>query len=223
MPAPTAPLGAPVFFALIGDIVGSRDLPDRAVFQRELRDLVDELNAELEAEAIAAPLKLTAGDEIQALLARPDAAVDILVRIADRLHPASIVWGLGRGALATDLDPDVSALDGPCFHRARDALGAAARDGAWLRLEGFARPHDAALAALFRLMGGIRARWTEVQARYVRAVRTRLQREVAEQLGVSEPAVSKALASAQFTTVEEGERAARALLRWLGEAPGIEA
>lgn len=208
------------YYALIGDIVGSRTLENRAAVQRRLRELLEEIDEELGTDALAAPLKLTAGDEVQALLAEPAVVVPMVVRFADRLHPVRMTWGLGRGTLTTDLERDVSVLDGPCFHRARAALDGATHEDAWLRVEGIGQPHARVVNALFLLMGAIRDRWTETQARYVGAVRGRLQKDVARELGVSEPAVSKALSSARFTIVEEGERAAEELLRWLGGPQG---
>lgn len=222
MIAPDRP-DTPTFYALIGDIVGSRELPNRAEVQRRLAREIEALNDRLGDERLAAPLRLVAGDELQALLADPAAAVEIAVGLADALHPVALRWGLGAGPLDTDLDPDVSLLDGPCFHRARRALDAAADDDTWLRAEGFPAPYSATVSALFRLMGAIRSDWTETQARYVREVRGRLQKEVAERFDVNRSTVSRALASARFRDVREGERAARELLRRLAaerpEAP----
>ncbi|MGH7482063.1 MAG: SatD family protein [Longimicrobiales bacterium] len=206
-----------MFYAMIGDVVGSRELEDRAAVQRRLRDAVQALNGAV-AASLAAPLKLTAGDELQALLTDPAAAVDIAVGIADALHPASVVWGLGRGELATELVSDVALLDGPCFHRARSAVEAAAARGAWLRQEGLEAPHGETLTALFDLAWAIRSSWTPTQLRYVRGARDSLQQEVAARFGVSKQAVSKSLDAARFSSVREGEDAARALLRWLGES-----
>lgn len=70
--------------------------------------------------------------------------------------------------------------------------------------------------ALFDLMGGLRTGWTETQARYVRAARGRMQKEVAEELGVDKSTVSKALSAASFRWLEAGEEAARQLLSSLG-------
>lgn len=207
------------FFALSGDLVGSRALEDRSGVQRRLLATLERQNHDLAPHVVAAPLRVTDGDGVQGLL-RSDGAgaiVDIVVGIEDALYPASMTWGVGRGTLSTDLHDDVAALDGPCFHRARRALDAARHDAVWLRSEGLGGPHDSVLGSLFGLMGAVRSRWTDVQARYVREVRGRLQREVAERLGVSEPAVSKGLTAARFAAVEEAEGAARALLTWVDE------
>lgn len=205
------------YLALIGDVVGSRELEDRAGVQRRLRELLADLNRELDAEApgdgpLAAELAVTAGDEVQGLLLRPGAAVDVLVRLADALHPVRLAWGVGAGELETDLEGDVSLLDGPCFHRARTALEGAAEEGAWARVVGLGPAVDRGLSSLFRLMGAIRQGWTDTQARYVRAVRGRLQKEVAERFDVSPSVVSESLKAARYRDLLEGEAAARDLL-----------
>lgn len=234
--------GEPVhpYLALIGDVVGSRGLEDRAGVQRRLRRLLEALSRELGAPAegdlgggspadrdaarrvkrdgppLAAPLAVTAGDEIQGLLLRPGAAVDVLVRLADGLHPVRIAWGLGAGELETDLGGDVSLLDGPCFHRARSAVERATKDGAWARAVGLGPAVDRGVSALFRLMGAVRGGWTETQARYVRTVRGRLQKEVAERFDVSPSVVSESLKAARYRELAEAEEAARALLARFG-------
>lgn len=217
-------------FALIGDVVGSRELEDRAATQRILQASLAALNRPGNEggcrEAMAAALKLTAGDEVQVLLVDPAPAVDIIVRIGDDLHPVAIAWGLGAGTLSTDEDEDVAVLDGSCFHRARAAVEAAGRERAWVHAAGFAPPHQEALSGLFRLMGAIRSRWKPAQMRYIRGARDRLQQDVAEMHGVDESTVSKALQAARFRDVEAGETAARALLAWMKDRPaqdGLEA
>jgi hypothetical protein len=211
----------PIYFALIGDVVSSRDLPNRAEVQRRLRAMLEQLNHELGGELVA-PLKLTAGDEVQGLLARPEAVVEILVAIADALHPARLVWGLGRGTLETDLSDDISVLDGPCLHRARESVLSAKAEGRWLVAGGIREPHGRVLASLLDLVAAIRSGWTETRIRYVREARSRQQQEVAALLGVSKQAVHKALSAAHFATVVEAEAATRDLLRWAG-APAEEA
>lgn len=208
------------YYALIGDIAGSRQMENRAEIQRTLLRTIEKLNGRFRCggspgDAVAAPLKLTAGDEIQSLLRDPVIAVNMVVEIADALHPAEVVWGLGAGGLSTDLGWDVGMLDGPCFHRARAAVESAGSDGGWLRAEGFDPPHAEALSALFRVMRAVRSRWKPAQVRYIRGARDRLQKEVAEMHDVDESTVSKALQAARFRDVEAGEAAARALLEWM--------
>jgi SatD family (SatD) len=208
----------PMYLALIGDVVGSRELSDRAEVQRRLQATIGELNVEL-VGALAAPLKLVAGDEVEGLLIGGEAVVDVVVALADALHPAALAWGLGLGPLTTDLSEDVSVVDGPCLHLARGALESWEAKERWLSPAGIDAPAGVAIGALFTLMWAIRAHWTDTQLRYVRGARLGTQQDVAERFGVSKQAVSKVLASARFHAVEQGEAAARALLRGLAPDP----
>ncbi len=203
----------PPFVAVIGDILGSRQLRDRAGVQRRLRSALEQINAWVATEGLAAAFRLTAGDEFQGLLTRPELIVDITRRLADALPELRIIFGVGRGELTTELYPDVGSLDGPCFHLAREALDTAREDDVWLRARGFGPPFDATTSALFRLLDIVRRDWTEKQARYAREARTRLQKDVAAMFDVSPSVVSESLKAASFQAVLEAEEAARSLLK----------
>lgn len=200
-----------VYLALIGDVVGSRAVEGRAELQRSLERATGGVNNIL-APALAAPLTLTAGDEIQGLFRDPAAVVDAVVEVADLVFPARLVHGLGLGRLETDLGPDPALLDGPCFHRAREALEEARGEGSWLVARGLREPGDQVVSAIFRLLGELRSRWTVIQAEHVRHARRRPQKEVAERLRKAESTVSESLKAAGFQAHLEGEKALRLAL-----------
>lgn len=192
--------------ALMGDVVGSREVDDRAGLQRRLTSLLDDLNR-IHAEHLVAPLRLVRGDEFQGLLNGSRPIVPLLTHIEDGLHPVRVTFGVGRGALSTDPGPDVGALDGPVFHRGREALEEARRRDQWARVSGFGGAADAVIGSQLALVEAVRSRWTETQRRYARAARTALQREVAREFDVSESTVSKSLSAARFHVVVEAEDA----------------
>jgi hypothetical protein len=210
-----------VFLALIGDVEGSRQIAQRARLQRELERATARVNRIL-GPALAAPLSLTAGDEIQGLFRDPAAAVDAVIEVADAVFPARLVHGLGLGPLETDLGPDPALLDGPCFHLAREAMLEARGEGSWLVARGLREPGDVLVSALFRLLGELRSRWTEIQAEHVRHARGRPQKEVAERLRKAESTVSESLKAAGFQAALEGESALRAALRAFGRADEVQ-
>ncbi|HEM46095.1 MAG TPA: hypothetical protein ENO23_03520 [Alphaproteobacteria bacterium] len=210
-PASATSEAAPVYVVVIGDLVGSRELPDRASAQDRLREAVAAFN-ERSGDVLAAPLDVTGGDEMKTILEDPAVAVDVITQLSDALHPIGITWGVGRGALATSWVPDVGNLDGPCFHRARRANEEASKEGVWAKALGFSPLDDEVASALLRLVGAIRASWTEKQVEYVRSVRVKSQKETAGDLGVTEGAVSQSLQRARYQDVAEGEAALRSLL-----------
>jgi len=191
-------------------------MEDRARFQRELQDLLTTVNRGFGRGVVAAPMAITAGDEIQGLFRRPRAVVEVVTRIGEALFPVRLVYGLGWGPLATDLGRNVARLDGPCFHEARSALRKAAKDGAWVVAGGFGERADILISALFRLMDEIRSRWKDRQVTYVREARTDLQKNVAARLGVTPSTVSESLKAAGYSALLQGESALEDLLAEFG-------
>jgi hypothetical protein len=208
--------GEPRYVALIGDIAGSRSLPNRAEIQDQLRELFLALNRDLPEGHLAAPLAFSAGDQFQALLHRPESAMEIIRWLADEMHPIRFHHGLGYGPLTTSLRSEVGFLDGPCFHSAREALERGTGQDRWVSSSGFGEDVVRQIDAIFRLMDAIRSGWTEKQNRYARHARTLPQKEVATLLEVSPSVVSESLKAARFEAVREGEEAARILLAPFG-------
>lgn len=222
--------------ALIADLVASRESPDRAALQAALAELLETLNSE-HANALAAPLIQTAGDELQALLRPLEAehALHVIRELSDALYgrrfQQRVVFGLGLGALSTGPlpgegdPPNAALLDGPCFHRARAALELAQRADRWVVVDGFARlgvhAHlDAALSMHFELVGTLRAGWTPLQAHYAAAVRRELaadgrgaQKRVAEAEQVNPSVISESLKASHFDVVQRAEALLATLLR----------
>ena len=203
----------------MGDVVGSRGVTDRAGLQRRLVGLLEGLN-DLHGHHLVASLRLVRGDEFQGLLNHSGPIVPLLSAIEDGLHPVKVTCGVGLGGLSTDPGPDVGALDGPVFHRGREALEEARHRDVWARVRGFGPVVDAMVGSQLELMEAVRSRWTETQRRYARGARTALQREVAREFGVSESTVSKSLTAARFHVVTESEEALGRFMDEIAPRPG---
>ncbi len=210
---------APRFLALTVDLVGSRNLENRVAVQGRLAEAAERLDRELGPVHLAGPVRFNAGDELQALLRRPERAMECLLTLTEAAQPARLRAGLGFGSLevghvpeAPEWAADIARLDGPCFHRARAAIEVARREGAWAQALGAGEALDAGLSSLLELLGRLREAWTERQAVTVAAARGRLQKDVAEEFGVSPSVVSEALKAADFDAVLRAEDAVAALL-----------
>ncbi|OGO16980.1 MAG: hypothetical protein A2Z14_02045 [Chloroflexi bacterium RBG_16_48_8] len=109
------------YLAIIGDVVRSRDIQDRNEFQQRLRGGISKVNQEF-SSSIASRFVLTIGDEFQGLLKSPEVIPQLLAVIRSEIHPIEQRIGIGIGNLDTKLEPVAIGMDGPCFHRARDAI-----------------------------------------------------------------------------------------------------
>lgn len=200
------------YVAVIGDLVGSRELEDRAAVQERVEEAVTAANEQW-ANELAAGFIVTLGDEYQGLLKRPDHAFHAVVTLESRLVGVTARYGIGLGTLATPLKPTAVGMDGPCFHRAREAMERAKREDRWIAVTGFGEERDGVLNGILRLMGGVRREWTNVQAETVFAAREAAeQKAVARARGVSEATVSKALKAALYEPFAEAEGVVAALL-----------
>lgn len=203
-----------VFVALIGDIRGSRELEDRQEAQREFKGVVESLNEHIPNGSISSRFTVTTGDEFQVLLTDATAAVEAAVSASDRFHPARLRFGIGRGELDTEVNPDQAiGMDGPCFHRAREAIDAARKDGAWLRVAGWSDDLDRRSNVMFDLVQCVREDWTDRQAQFASALKEAgAQKRVVERFNVSKSTVSESLSAGH---VQEVRKAERSLGEWL--------
>jgi hypothetical protein len=107
---------------VIGDIVLSRRLPDRAGVQQKLERVLEELNLQ-HADKLASPYTITLGDEFQAVYRDATPALRDAIRILEALSPVRVRFALSPGAIVTRINPQQAlGMDGPAFHEARDAI-----------------------------------------------------------------------------------------------------
>jgi DNA-binding CsgD family transcriptional regulator len=202
--------------AVIADIVGSRRLADRADAQR----LLDEAIVRVEQDLPLATRKLqpTVGDEQQGTYATLSAALSSLLLLQLAL-PDDVQCRFGVG-----IDSAAGVIpEGPGWWAARDAIehvhamqqravpsartwvvAAAGEDEG---MHSAVRLANAYLLARDQLIGAMTER--ERRLTYGRC-RGLTQRELARAEGITQPAVSQALAAAGSAVIVEGMRALRA-------------
>lgn len=215
--------GAPDGFALavVGDLAASREM-DREE-RRAAQDRLDEALAGLNAgisDSLLCRANVTVGDEFEMLLSRPDGLIPALTWLGESLDPARVRLGFGRGAVyVLPSDPDrVHEADGPALHQARAALERAKKRDVWASANGFGDV-DETLAALFEAIGLIRSGWSRRQNEIVHRLRSlatsapvRSQKEVAQQLRITQGTVSSSLKAAHYSTIQGLEQEAQRLM-----------
>jgi hypothetical protein len=183
---------------------------------RRTRDRVEALLRDLARRTdLVRPFERTAGDEVQAVLDRPEAVVDLtLLLVRDRQWSV----GVGIGAVDQPLPESTRAGSGPAFVHARAAVSAAKQRTTCLAVvgpdDGSARRAQTALD----LVAALLQRRTERGAEAVALAREGLnQLEVAGRLGVSKQAVSQRLQAADWHLEVPGRELA---VHLLSEAAG---
>ncbi len=204
--------------AVIGDLRGSRALSDRSGVQLRLERALRDLNDKLADSSLAAGFVVTLGDEFQGLLASSHAGLDVLLFIETALRGIPLRFGFGWGRVSTEFREKALGMDGPCFHRAREALIRGKEEDRWVTVAGFGPDGDRILNGALALLGAVRDRWTDRQAETVALVRqARTQKEAANTLGVGPSTVSEALTAALYAPTTEAELAVANALALFGE------
>ena len=203
------------------DIVGSRLLPDRAHAQRALDEAI--ARAERDLPLAIRPLRPTVGDEQQGEYPSLDAAIGSLLLLQLAL-PDGIEcrFGVGVGAVSAVPSAAGDIPEGPAWWAAREAIDrvhalqqrrvpsartwvvAAPVQGATAQRE--ARLANAYLLARDQLVGAMSERTRRLA--YGRCLGA-TQRELASAEGITQSAVSQALANAGAPAVIEGFRLLR--------------
>lgn len=185
--------------AVIGDVVSSRSVPDRAGLHRRLDTALADLNV---ATGPVGALRITVGDEFQGSWATLAEAVDAVLRLRLALSPqVDTRYGIGVGAAGL-LDPDRRIEYGSAWWAARSAIDEVKRRAArsrtpWARTRlAFAEPSpdgsdrvlNLGLGGLDHLLGQLdEVSWTLLRG----AVAGRTQTEMAAELGMTQSAVSQ--------------------------------
>ena len=107
--------------ALIGDIVSSRQVARRGEFQTRLAALLKQISSR--NPVLVSPYTITLGDEFQAVYKAADTLFLDIFTIMTELFPVEVRFGVGLGELTTSINKKQAlGMDGPAFHRAREAI-----------------------------------------------------------------------------------------------------
>lgn len=177
-------------YTVIGDLVGSRTVPDRAAVQRALNDALDAVNRTVPVEQ---PFEPTVGDEYQgACTTLPDAVLAALLTRLTVLPLVDARCGIGHGTVTVhDADRTPLLQDGPGWWAAREAIRSldGRRDATrtW-----FSGPDQGVVNAFLVCRDAIIERLNDRGARILRlALLGHAQKEIAEIEGIWPSAVSQ--------------------------------
>lgn len=206
-----APAADADYTVVLADVIRSRRNDEGGAVQRALEEACRELDGAYREE-LAAALTITAGDELQALLHRPARAFDLVFDVADLLHPLEVRFGVGKGALTTELRPTTGSLAGPAFYRAREGMEESRSGRRHVTFRGFG-PGTETITVLADTAAAIADRWTSAQRESARAyLEHGSHRAAAESIGKDRSTVTRNLQRALASEVVTIRTHLRALL-----------
>jgi len=194
------------YFVLIGDIVESREIPQRSIFKESFKAAIDDLNTQFSRDLIS-PFTVTLGDEFQAVLHDTSQLFIMIHQLQLRFGQKLIRFALGCGGIETEINRENAiGMDGPAFHHARRAMEQAKANNRHLFYSG----DDLHAALANQLLGWIDLtcdRWKKERLNILYLYRKGAnQRQIAQKLKMTQPAVSQNLNSPGVRAVIESER-----------------
>ncbi len=179
------------YLVVIGDVVGSRALKARATFQRKLETLLAAVSSG--QTALASPYTLTLGDEFQAVYRRAEGVFSDLVRIRAECLPVEVRFSVALGRISTAINPrQALGMDGPAFHLARERIERLKQTGGRFSLAGDLPGDVRTREALLDLVSSWTEGWKVNRwAILLGVLEGKPVAQLAEELGISEPAVYK--------------------------------
>ena len=143
---------------LIGDIMASRQVKDRAGLQSKLIQVIELINKR--NPGLDSPYTLTLGDEFQAVLNRADQVFHDLVSLSAAIYPCRARFALALGRIETPINPHQAiGMDGEAFHLARAVIDELKKDDELFGVKGLQGPGAALAVATLRLLSWEIRKW----------------------------------------------------------------
>jgi Trp operon repressor len=210
-----------MYCAIIGDIVNSRNIENRADVQYQLEDILKYINMKYK-DSIVAKFTITIGDEFQCLLNEPKSVLNIIDYIKMNLYPVKIRFGIGLGEMSTEIKVFALGSDGPAYHLAREAIEDIKQSD--IKYEQPVRDtmiyatnkennqfnHLNIVNSLLSVCYYIESKWSEKQRDIIKQItkEEKSHRELAKQYGITQTSISRRFNSSGYYTYKNAKEEA---------------
>jgi len=193
-----------LYLVIIGDIIKSRKLSNRYEVQETFSSVVSEAQIEYGKDLVS-PITLTIGDEFQSVMANANDLFKIVDKLDLKMHPVQLRYGFGIGTIDTKINKQISiGMDGPAFHRAREALDVARKQNRRYYFRMDDGGIENAINLLLKWMDAGMQNWSDTKKKIlVFKERGYTQTDIALRLQITQPAISQHLRSPFFNLISE--------------------
>ena len=190
------------YIVVIGDIVSSRKVAQRARLQSDLKRVLDAINRE-NNRFVVSPYTITLGDEFQAVFSGTDALFRHTAEILKALHPVKARFSFGIGTIETPINrKQAIGMDGEAFHRARQALERLKKHRTLYAVEGLAGTVGGLTAQSLDLVSHFSRNWRRSRQQVFAMLARQLPvKAIAKAAGMTDQAVYKTIDAGALRTI----------------------
>ena len=187
---------------LIGDIIASKEIADRLNFQKKFTDVLVKSNKTYYNSMIS-PLTLTIGDEFQTVLWEATNLFNIINLIDRSIPEISLRYGIGLGKIDTEINPQSAiGMDGPAFHFARTAVETARKEHKIYHFNCDNQFLQERINVMLDWIDITFKKWMPQRKEiFYQYQEKKTQRAIAQNLGITQPAVSQNVSDKAFKHV----------------------
>lgn len=209
------------FYVMLGDVIASRRITDREIFQRKLEEACSNANLDF-VEDIYADFNILKGiDEIGGVLLNITSVYKIINALQEQFYPHSMRFALVFDYIDTAVESqEVSKMDGPAFHRASDILNNLKGSRLIFKMSINDEIMEKMVTGEINLIFLLKKSWSLRQRRILYEYRKiGNQNMVAKALGISQQAVSKALNRSMWKEISGIEEDLNYVLQYPSRLP----
>ncbi len=191
-------------YVLLGDIVHSRKIESKELFMTALNTALNHANIDFKSD-FHAPLKSIKGlDEIGGAMKSIHNFYRISTILTESLHPVKLRISVVYGVIDLGYNSgDIVKMDGPAIHKASETIEHLRQQKLLFDLYVDNPIIDSSLTGQLNLLGLIKKKWSQRQMEVFRKYRqSRNQRQVANELGITQQAVSAFLNHSMYRQIE---------------------
>ena len=207
------------YLVIIGDVVKSREIKNREKFQENFHNVIEKELKRVrvfETNNIVSSFTITIGDEFQGVLKNASHLFKFIddleyglnsILAFEQTERYALRYGIGVGLITTQINKKAAiGMDGPAFYNARKAIENAKKFNLKYCFEGSLEKDDA-LNILLQWLNQENKKWNFRKFQIVKLYKDAwTQKQIAESLEISQPAVSKILKNTPVTLAMKSEQ-----------------
>lgn len=209
-------------YVMSGDVVSSRRIKNKELFQKRLEKICDYVNRDYSANLYAEFKILKGIDEIEGVLLNISKMYEIISLILEQLYPYSMRFAFVFDSIDTAIETrDASRMDGPAFHKVSDILKNLKESKLIFAMSTGNDITDSLISGQINSILLLKKKWSANQYLIARKYKeTNNQYEVAKELGITQQAVSKALTRSMWKEIRYIEEGLNKVLESIDETTG---
>lgn len=201
------------YIIIIGDIINSKNISNRQIFQENLKNYLYNINKEYD-KYLVSNFTVTLGDEFQAVFNDSKYIFEIIDKIQFFINPIKIRFGIGIGNIITNIDKNLSiGSDGPGYWNARNCIDKlrkyherGIKDITNIMIKGIDNESlELLLNQIINLLSILKSRWTTNQNKMIEFIVNNygyyndfLQIDLSKELNIDSSSVNRRLKYSKF-------------------------